>query len=80
VFAEFLPFVLVFPGMHTCVGLTVGCVWVSGCLCGGTWPSAWGSVSCRRQIRSDLHVCGERSGTPLITHFSRVFPRVNGRV
>ena len=41
-FAEFLPFILVFPRLHTCVGLTSLGVWGSCCLCGGTLLSVGG--------------------------------------
>lgn len=64
-FAEFLPFVLVFPGAHTCVGLTILCVWLSCYLCGSTLLSA-GVVSYRRLVRSDLYMCGGEGRTLLL--------------
>ena len=63
-FAEFLPFIWVFPGVHTCVGSTSSRVRFSGYLGGFTLPSEGGFVSCRRPVRSDLHMCGGRGVVP----------------
>jgi len=66
VFAEFLPFLLVFPGGHTGVGLTVEVECFSSCLVRHSLPSLFGAVKIRWLVRSELWVCGERVLTLLL--------------
>lgn len=66
-FAEFLLFLLVFPWMHTGVGLTVmlrGDFLVIWCIV--PFPLRLGPFKVRWKVRSDLHVCGERYNVLLL--------------
>ncbi len=57
-FAEFLLFLLVFPWVHTSVGLTV--LWLGVFLVVGfviQFPLFLGPIKFRWEVRSDLHVC-----------------------
>ena len=75
VFAEFLLFLLVFPGEHTCVGVTVKLLGAFLVVCFvSPVPSGIGTVNIRRDVRSDLHVCLEKGVAFLITHISIVTP------
>lgn len=71
-FAEFLPFLLVFPCGHTSVGLTSIVECFSSCLIYYSVPSWTGVVNGRWLVRSDIHLCSERSLCSLITHISIV--------
>ena len=73
VLAEFLLFVLVFPGVHACVGLTSGYARFSCYWCGVAFPSVR-VVNCRWLVRSELHVCGGREAFLLLLVLTGSFP------
>ena len=72
-FAEFLPFILVFPGMRSCVGLTINFVEFSSYLCSITFLSG-GIVSYRWWVRSDLHMRRGEGRSLLLLILAGSFP------
>lgn len=70
-FAEFLPFLLVFPRKHSSVGLTIFVCGIFLIFLLFTLPSFLGSLV--SSGLSDLdYTCAGRGSYPLITHFSMV--------
>ena len=79
-FAEFLPFIWVFPGVHTCVGSTSSRVRFSGYLGGFTLPSEGDSLVVGGRSVPTYTCVGGEGRFPLVTHSSRVSPKVYGTV
>ena len=78
-FAEFLLFLLVFPWVHTSVGLTV--VLLGDFLVVWSvvqYPLCLGPVKVRWGVRSDLHVCGERGYVLLLLMLAWSLPCLHG--